>query len=218
MATYLSTIPALTVVVDSGYDAVQRNGMKIEFGETRTITLRRPDHIRIDTQGRDGNLRAFRFDGRTIGVFDTDQKVYATVEKTGSIDDAFIHFIDHLGMPIPLSELFASNLPKFTRNVDALYYVEQATIAGVPCDHLAGSTRSIDFQVWIAQGAQPLPQRLILTYKRDEGAPQRWAQFRSWDLSPATPDSVFAFSPPKDAERIPFAPRAIAATSKGRKQ
>jgi hypothetical protein len=218
MATYLSTAPALSVVVDSGYDAIQRNGMKIEFGETRTITLRRPDRLRIDTDTRDGNQRGFRFDGKTIGVFDTDQKVYATVDKPGSLDAALNYFIDQLGMPIPLSELFASNLPKFTRNVVALYYVERATIAGVPTDHLAGGTRNVDFQVWIAQGDQPLPQRLILTYKRADGAPQRWAQFRSWNLAPSTPDSAFAFTPPKGAEKIPFAPRKVAAapaTSKG---
>ena len=215
MATYLSTAPALSVTVESGYDAVQQSGLKVEFGETRTFTLRRPDHIRIDTETREGNQRGFRFDGKTIAVFDTDQNVYATVEKTGSIDDAFIYVIDHLHMPIPLSELFASNLPKFTRNLEELYYVERATIAGVATDHLIGSTRSIDFQVWIAQGDQPLPQRLILTYKHDPGEPQRWAQFRNWDLSPAASDAVFAFAPPKGAEKIPFAPRAIAAASKG---
>jgi hypothetical protein len=217
MATYLSTAPAISVVIDSGYDAVQRNGMKIEFGETRTVVLRRPDRLRIDTDGRDGTQRGIRFDGKTIGVFDTDQKVYATVDKTGSIDDALNYFIDQLGMPVPLSELFASNLPKFTRNLEELYYVERATIAGVPTDHLAGGTRNVDFQIWIAQGDQPLPQRLILTYKRDDGEPQRWAQFRNWNLSPSTADSVFAFTPPKGAEKIPFAPRKVAAAPAARK-
>jgi hypothetical protein len=211
MARYLSTAPALSVVVESGYDAVQRNGMKIEFGETRTITLRRPDRLRVDTEDRDGSRRGIRFDGRTIGVFDTDQKVYATVEKPGSMDDALDYFIDQLGMPVPLSELFASDLPEFARNLRGLYYVERATIAGIPTDHLAGGTRNVDFQIWIAQGDQPLPQRLILTYKRDDGEPQRWAQFRNWNLSPSVADSVFAFTPPKGAERIPFAPRKVAA-------
>lgn len=215
MATYLATAPTLSVTIDTGYDAVQANGMKVEFGETRTVTVRRPDHMRIDTASRDGNQRGFRFDGKTIGVFDTDQKVYATVDKAGSIDDALIYFIDHLSMPIPLSELFASNLPKFTRNLQELSYVERATIADVPTDHLVGSTRSIDFQIWIAAGDQPLPQRLILTYKHDDGEPQRWAQFRSWNLSPAVSDAVFAFAPPKGAEKIPFAPRTSAASSKG---
>jgi hypothetical protein len=66
--------------------------------------------------------------------------------------------------------------------------------------------------VWVAQGDKPLLQRLIITYKREEGEPQRWAQFRDWNLSPDVPDSVFAFTPPEGAEKIPFAPRKVAAT------
>jgi hypothetical protein len=212
MATFLSQAPKLSVTIESGYDAVQPSGLKVEFGETRKFTIRRPDRMRLDTDTRDGNHRGFRFDGKEIGVFDTKQKVYATAEQTGTTDHAVDYFIDQLQMPLPLSDLFASNLPKFTRNLEALYYVEETTIAGVRCDHLVGSTKNIDFQVWVAQGDKPLLQRLIITYKREEGEPQRWAQFRDWNLSPDVPDSVFAFTPPEGAEKIPFAPRKVAAT------
>jgi hypothetical protein len=220
MTAALAGATALSVTIDSGYDAVQPSGLKVEFGETRTVTLRRPDRIRIDNATRDGNQRGFRFDGKTIAVFDTDQKVYAVAEKPGTSDEALKYLVDSLQMPMPLSELFTSNLPKFTRNLEALDWVEAATIAGVPTDHLVGSTRSIDFQVWVAQREPALPQRLIITYKREDGEPQRWAQFRDWDLSPRTPDTLFAYTPPEGAERIPFAPRkrvaaAAGSTSKG---
>jgi hypothetical protein len=212
MAAFLSQAPKLSVTIESGYDAVQPSGLKVEFGETRKFIVRRPDRMRIDTDSRDGNHRGFRFDGKEIGVFDTKQKVYATAEKPGTTDHAVDYFIDQLQMPIPLSELFASNLPKFTQNLDALYHVEETTITGVRCDHLVGSTKNIDFQVWVAQGDKPLLQRLIITYKREEGEPQRWAQFRDWNLSPDVLDSLFAFTPPEGAEKIPFAPRKAAAT------
>jgi hypothetical protein len=212
MATTLSQAPKLGVTIESGYDAVQPSGLKVEFGETRKVVLRRPDRIRIDTETREGNQRGIRFDGKAIGVFDTDQKVYATAEKAGTIDDAFTYFIDHLGMPIPLSELFASNFPKFTRNLETLDDVGEETIAGVRTDHLVGSTKSIDFQVWVAQDGA-LPKRLIITYKRDDGEPQRWAQFGDWNRSPDVADGVFAFTPPAGAEKIPFAPRKVAAAS-----
>jgi hypothetical protein len=207
MATLLSTAPKLSVTVESGYDTVQDSGLKVEFGETRTFTIRRPDHIRLDTERRDGNQRGFRYDGKVIGVFDSEQKVYATAEYVGTIDHAFDYFIDQLQMPIPLAEVFASNLPKFTRNIEALYHVEETNIAGVRCDHIVGSTKNIDFQLWVAQGEQALPQRMILTYKREAGEPQRWAQFRNWNLAPEVGDAVFVFTPPAGAEKIPFAPR-----------
>src|SRR5689334_12181174 len=57
MAQYLSTSPKLSVTIESGYDAVQASGLKVEFGETRKISVRRPDHFRMDTTTRDGNER-----------------------------------------------------------------------------------------------------------------------------------------------------------------
>ena len=62
-------------------------------------------------------------------------------------------------------------------------------------------------QLWIAQGDQPLPRRLVLTYKKAEGQPQFWAQFSDWNLSPEVPDSLFVFTPPEGAAKIAFAAR-----------
>ena len=118
-------------------------------------TLRRPDRVRIATETRDGNHRGFVFDGKEIGVFDTKEKAYATVAESGTIDHAFDYFIDHLQMPLPLSEIFASNLPNFTRNLEALYHVEDATLAGVKCDHLVGSTKILTSRCGSRRGTSP---------------------------------------------------------------
>jgi hypothetical protein len=196
-------------VVDS-YDSVQDSGVKIEYGATRKYTIRRPDRFRMDSNQRDGNQRGFRFDGKEIAVFDTDQKVYATAEHPGSMDDAFKYFIDHLEMPLPLSQIFASTLPGLLDSTPILRYVDASTMAGVRCDHLVGRRKNVDFQVWIAQGDNPLFQRLIIIYKRAKGEPQFWAQFSDWDFSSDEPDSLFAFTPPEGFEKIPFAPLAQA--------
>lgn len=102
-----------------------------------------------------------------------------------------------------------------------LRYVDEQTIAGVRCDHLVGRRKNTDFQVWIAQGDQPVFQRLIITYKHAEGVPQFWAQFRDWNFAPEVPDSLFAFTPPEGSEKIPFVPlltvtEAQAKTTKSR--
>ena len=68
--------------------------------------------------------------------------------------------------------------------------------------------------MWVAQGDKPLLQRLITTYKREEGEPQRWAQFTDWNLSPDVSDAVFAFTRRKNKKKIPFAPRTVAATER----
>ena len=214
MADFLSKTPRFSVTVDIGYDAVQEDGQKIEFGSVRDITIVRPNKARFDITERDGDKNGFVFNGNQISVLSSEQKVYATAQKPGTIDEAFDYFTEHLDMTLPPSQLFHNNLSaELAQLVTSLRYVDQQTIAGVLCDHLAGTTEDVDFQIWIARVDKPLPQRYIITYKHDEGEPQFRGQFSNWNLSPKVSDSLFAFTPPKGMEKIPFAPRKQASAS-----
>ena len=111
-------------------------------------------------------------------------------------------------MRFPLAEMLSSKLDEtLPKRVRAAYDVGQESIAGVPCNHLALRVVQTDVQLWIAQGSQPLPHRLVITYKEAAGQPQFWAQFSDWNLSPEVPDSLFAFTPPEGAAKIAFASR-----------
>jgi hypothetical protein len=122
-------------------------------------------------------------------------------------------------MRFPLAELLSSKLAEtLAKKVSAAYYVGEESIAGVPCDHLALRGDQADMQLWIPQDAQPLPRRLVITYKDAAGQPQFWAQFGDWNLSPEVPDSLFAFTPPEGAAKIAFAARKPVSTVAGKQQ
>lgn len=206
MTDLLSSAKQFTVTVDTGYDVVQDWGQKIEFGATRTLTLRRPDRLRMDTTTREGAKSGFVFDGKQLAVFDAAEQVYATQAKTGSIDEIITYFTSGLGMQLPMAPLLSGRLPQLTKErARDVAYVDESTIAGAPCDHIALRFDWEDVQMWIARGDRPLIQRMVITYTRAEGRPQFWAQFRDWNLSPSLSDSVFAFTPPKGAAQISFA-------------
>jgi hypothetical protein len=205
MANFLAKAPRLSVTADCSFDVVQDSGQKIEFGELRAITLRRPDRVRIETTRRDGVRRGLIFDGKQITAFDLDQKVYATVPKPGTTDAAFAYIKDDLDMRLPLSELFASNFPqKISDMLGSARLVGDATLNGVPTDHVALRGDTADLQLWIARTGDPLPQRLVITYRLAEGQPQFAATFRDWNLAPDVPDSFFTFTPAEGAKEIPF--------------
>jgi hypothetical protein len=84
-------------------------------------------------------------------------------------------------------------------------YVEKTGILGAAAHHLIGRTDTVNFQVWITDGDLPLPQRIVLTYPGAPGQPQVRAQFSAWNLAPEPADSLFTFTLPTDASRIPFA-------------
>ena len=84
------------------------------------------------------------------------------------------------------------------------FYVGQSLISGVLCDHLALRGAKEDVQVWIARGDEPVPRRIVISYREIEGRPQFWTQFIEWDFSPELSDTTFTFSPPEGAKRIHF--------------
>jgi hypothetical protein len=206
---FLAKAQRFSVTVDIGFDVVQDSGQKIEFGETRKIVLRRPDRIRVDNVQRSGGKNGVLYDGKALTVFNTKDKVYARVEKPGTADDIIGFLLNDLEMRLPLAEMLDSRiatvLPSMLREGD---YVERSEVDGVVCDHVAFRGDEADVQLWIAQGAQPLPRRVVITYRREDGRPQFWAQFRDWNLAPETPDSLFTFTPPADATSITVIPRA----------
>jgi hypothetical protein len=207
-AELLSQAQRFSVTVDIGFDVVQDSGQKIEFGETRQIVLRRPNHLRVDATKRDGAQNGFVFDGKNLTVFHPQENVYATVARPGSVDEAVAYFVHDLDMRLPLAELLNSRLAQsLPAQVRVAAYVEASSIAGVPCDHLALRGDEADMQVWIAQGQPPLPRRVVITYRHADGRPQFWAQFSDWNLAPAAPDALFTYTPPQGAAQIAFSPR-----------
>jgi hypothetical protein len=165
----------------------------------------RPDRARFDVARRDGARRGIVFDGKQLTAFDLDAKVYATIEKPGTVDAAFAYFTQELKMRLPLRELFAADLPQQLKDALAsARVVGNETVGDVATDHVAFRRDTADVQLWIARDGEPLPQRVVITYRLAEGQPQFRADFHGWTLNPDVSDSKFTFAPAADAEKIPF--------------
>jgi hypothetical protein len=205
MAEFLAKTQQFSVNLNDNFDVVQESGQKIEFGETRKITISRPNGLRVDLEESNGEKHTVLYDGKNITVFSPSQNVYAQTTKPGGIDEAVRYFLKDLHMRLPLAALLLSRFPaEVESRTQSLDYVEKTLIDGVPTHHLAGRTETVDYQVWIAEGAQPLPLRVVLTYKNAEGQPEFRAQFSDWNLAPKIQDSQFVFTPPEGARKIAF--------------
>jgi len=207
MAEFMASTGNFTVSVQDSYDVPQKSGQKIEFSEKRTITVARPDRLRIDVEESSGEKQLLLFDGKELTVATPGRNVYAKTAKPGSIDDAVNYVLSDLGMKVPFSVLLQTTAPKeLDRKTQSIDYVEKTSIFGAPAHHLAGRTANVDYQIWIADGDQPLPQRLVLTYRKEKGQPQFRAQFSDWNLA-AVPTSLFEFKPSEGMHKITFLPQ-----------
>jgi hypothetical protein len=206
MANNLAGLKSFTVIFRDGYDVVQSTGQKIEFGDTRRITLARPRQLRVEEISSDGTIDLTLFDGRNVTVLNADSNVFAQAAQPGTIDDTLVYFVRDLKMRMPLARLLMTRLPAdLPKRVRTIDYVESTEINGVPTHHLAGRTSDVDFQYWITEGDRPLPLRVVITYVNAPGQPQFWANFSDWNTSPQLPQTTFQFAPPRGAQKIAFA-------------
>src|SRR6266481_10106423 len=185
MANFLAKAQRLSVTIDCAYDVVQDSGEKIEFGERRVVALRRPDRARIDVTRRDGSRRGLLFDGTQLAVFDLDEKVYATVSKPGTVDAAFDYFVTGLDMRLPLRELLKADLPRQLKDVVGnARLVGEEQVGGAATDHIAFRGHTADAQFWIPRDGDPLPKRIVITYRLAGGQTQFEADLGTWNLAP----------------------------------
>jgi hypothetical protein len=206
MADFLGKTQRLSVTVQAAYDTVQASGQKIEWNEVRTLTLNRPDRLRMEAEKSNGARTLVIFDGKQINAYDEVGRAYAQTFQPGGVDETLVYFVRDLGMRMPLAVFFLSRAAtELDRRVQSVQYVEKTGILGAPAHHLVGRTDSVNFQIWIADGDQPLPQHVVLTYPAAPGQPEFRARFSAWNLAPESADSRFTFTPPADASRIPFA-------------
>jgi len=209
MADFMARAPGLRVTMRSSYDAIQADSQRIEFGERRQILMQRPDKLRVEVERSDGERGYVVFDGRWITAFNATENVYARVQKPGSLDQALVYMVRDLQATMPLARLFTTGFPQYLdKRAMSVTFVEECTLFDVPTNHVAARSDEVDLQLWIAKGPEPLPRRVVITYKNAPGQPQFRADLHDWKVAATTDAAAFTFVPPAGAEQVMYlAPR-----------
>ncbi len=203
MAKKIAETPCFRVSLRIGYDVLQDNGQKIEFGEKRKILVQRPSSLRVEVLQSDGDKAGLVYDGEFLYQYDLSRNIYTKLKIPGDIDHLVQYAREMLDIRIPLALLLTTHFHKDLREMtQEVFYVERDVLTEVPTHHIAGRTDKVDYEVWI--GDDDLPRRIIITYRLVYGEPQFWANFEGWDLSPSIPSDAFRFQPSKGMEEVPF--------------
>jgi hypothetical protein len=205
MTSTVAALQQFELTLETGFDVLQPDGEKLEFGSRRTAKIRRPDRAHFSYHKRTGEGGELVFDGVNIWAYQPDENAYATIAQPGDIDATLDFVTVELGIPVPVSDFYAAD-PSIALATDVLAARDlgPSAIGGHPARQIALRKPGVSYQVWISD-VSFLPLRLVITYQDEPGQPQFWAQFLDWNTAPAHPDSVFEFQPPEGAERIRFA-------------
>jgi len=202
MGAYLAKLKAFSFQADEVSDEVLDDLQKLQLANRRQVTVQRPNHVRSDASGDTLN-RDFYYDGATITMYDKAKKVYASAKVAGTIDAMLDEAHQKFGQVPPLADfLFADPYKVLTAHVQSGTYAGLHHVEGVKCHHLAFRQKQLDWQIWIEAGEQPLPRKLVMTYKREAGGPQFTAILRQWDVNPKVSESLFQFEPPAGVRKI----------------
>ena len=108
------------------------------------------------------------------------------------------------GLDMPLADLFYWGTDQDgTAQIKSGELVGTSNVNGVACDHYAVRQADIDWEIWIEQGARPLPRKVVITTITDPTRPQHMMTL-DWDLNAKLGDDQFAFTPPSNIVRIAF--------------
>lgn len=204
MTDYLAGLKAFGVDTHSTIEATLTSGQKLEFDSTATVTLQRPNKL-VARRGKGEVNQAYYYDGKTLTLYNPDQKVYATLAAPATIEPMLDFARDTLDVNAPAGDLlYRDAYEQLMQDTTAGLVVGKAIVGGVRCDHLAFRKSDVDWQIWIAEGAQPLPRKYVITSPQVAGAPDFTVVMTRWNVAPQITDGMFVFTPPKGAKRVDF--------------
>lgn len=204
MTNYFGSLQQFSAHTQTTIEEMLEAGHRVDFSVGTSVVVSRPNKIHAKRVG-DLVEQAFYYDGKTLTLYNASAKVYATEPAPETIEGLLDFARESLGLIFPISDLMYHNaFALLMQDVTFATVVGKAVISGVKCDHLVFSRPGVDFQVWVADGAQPLPCKYVVT---DTGTPERLSittVVSNVNLAPNVDPSRFSFTPPQGAKPISF--------------
>jgi hypothetical protein len=203
---FLASQQRFSVEARNTLEVVLTSGQKIQFGHAARMSVQRPNKLRAD---RTGDLveQSFFFDGKSLTLFNPAEKYYATVPAPGTLEEMLDLARTQLDIVAPAGDLIYKNAYDILMtDVTQGFVVGKGVVEGVRCDHLAFRAPHVDWQIWIQEGKEPLPRKLVITTRDVANAPQFSVVVTKWNLKPTFTAQTFSFSPPSGAKKVDFVP------------
>jgi hypothetical protein len=184
-------------------DDVLASGQKVQMGSVVVLKVRRPDRLRVDIDG-DRRVERLFYDGKTFTAFGKRDGYFAQFDAPPTLAELTPVLEKKYGVDLPLGDLFYWGTPQDgSAAIKSATLVGTSVVGGASCDHYAIHQADVDWEIWIEQGARPVPRKVVITTTSERMQPQH-VMVLDWDLNPKLGEDAFTFVPPADAHRIEF--------------
>lgn len=201
---YLAGQKRFHVETRSTLEVILTSGQKIQFDHAAALAVQRPDKLRAERRG-DLVDQVFTYDGKFLQLHNPGDGYFARVAAPDTLEGMLDFARESLDIVAPAGDLiYANAFEILMADATSGFVVGPGVVAGVRCRHLAFRSPHADWQIWIQEGDQPLPRKLVITSRDVAGMPQFAVVMTAWDLAPQFGDRTFDTTPPRNARQVDF--------------
>ncbi|OOV93059.1 hypothetical protein MF4836_22410 [Pseudomonas sp. MF4836] len=203
MGSYLRSLRQFGIETQSSTDQVLEDGQTLEFRHRTELLAQRPDKLRVSVENQ-GAQRSLYYDGKSFTLFESRSGYFTRAPAPASIEQLLDQLSERYGIELPLADLFRWNADT-TRQVGltSALVIGSETLDGQRCAHYAFRQAEIDWQLWLREGDQPLPCRLVISRRDIAERPRHSVDFK-WRLAAPITARSFRFDPPAGARAVPL--------------
>jgi len=201
MGAALRAMDSFAMHADVTREDVLSTGQKIQYSGTLDIQSRSRNAFRIDFLSSRQN-RSFYYDGQNLTVVAPRANYYASAPVTGTNGDVVQRAREKFDIDFPLADLFTFGAdPAAITRITSAIPIGLETINGQQCQQHAMRQEGIDWQVWIREGDNPLPCKMVITTTSDPSMPQ-YSAVMNWEPRQTFADGTFTYAPSSSSRRI----------------
>jgi hypothetical protein len=202
MSDYMASQKSVSFGFDATLEIITTDGQTLALASSGAVTLNRPNKIRATRAGGHADIEML-FDGKTLTLLGGTRNLYTQIDIPGTIDNLVDVLQDKYNRPLPAADLLMSNAyDELMDGVTDIKDLGSGVIGGIECDYFAFRKKEVDWQIWIAQGANPYPRRYVIASKDIPHSPQYSVQTRDWKTGAAVAKDDFAFKNSTKAKKV----------------
>jgi hypothetical protein len=207
MAAFMGQHMSYKFEAEVTYQSLQESGQMLSFDMLQHVAVSQPDRLFWVTTNDDAQIDSAWFDAGTFSMLKQPDNISGQVDVPATIPEMIDALTSDYGLVVPFSDLLAGgDEPVFLRDLQDSEYFGLAWVDGRWSHHLALRNEIVDYQIWVQAEGDPVPLRIAITWKLEEGLPEYVSRFANWDFSPVFTESMFEFGNRTEGERIDILP------------
>lgn len=196
MSDYMQSLSRFAVHSEATREVIFPSGLTVDSLRATDLRVERPDHLRADIVSAKRNVQLY-YNGKGVALYSPVEKLWAEWPASGTIGELIERAEQKYALDLPASDFLRKDPQQLmVENAQLGAYVGRSLVAGTMAHQLAFRGKDVDWQVWVKEGDQPVPLRLVIVDRAVTGSPRYEITLTNWDTAPQFDETVFSFTPP----------------------